>query len=62
MDHFRIFKYFYYIRILNDQLRFVLILCISHTAVHIIIDFFLYSAVDLHAKGDNLENRGVLRP
>jgi len=37
-------------------------LCISHTSVHIIIDFFLYSAVDLQAKGDNLENRGVLQP
>jgi len=30
---------------------------ISHTAVHVIFDFFLYSGVDLHDKGDNLENR-----
>jgi len=38
------------------SLRFVL-LCISHTAVHLIIDFFsLYCVVALHAKGDNLEN------
>jgi len=31
------------------------ILYISHRAIHPIIDFFLYSAVYLHAKGNNLE-------
>ena len=35
-------------------------LCIFHTSVHLIIDFFLYKANNLHAKGDNVENWGVL--
>jgi len=38
----------------------VLRLCISHTSVQLIINFFLYEAIDLQAKGVNFENWGVL--